>query len=61
MGYDELLFDRVNQLKAIDDRLERIIAKVGDIPPDMTRMSLSCLRDELATMIRVAEEEHAAF
>lgn len=55
---DELLMARVNQLKEIDDRIERIIPLIFD---PYNRNKLAELRQDIARMIQVAEAEHAAF
>lgn len=54
---DELLFDRVKQLKEIDDHLGRI----ARMPSDKMRLALEYLRYDLALMIAKAEQEHAGF
>lgn len=59
---DELLHDRVKQLKEIDDRLERLI-KLKPTADKLLRIvtGLNSLRLELALMIAKAEQEHADF
>ncbi len=54
---DELLYDRVKQLKEIDERLRLML----NIKPDIMHASIRDLRNDLALMIQRAEEEHAAF
>lgn len=56
---DELLMDRVNQLKQIEERLERIRQKVYDglFPHE----DLVQLRWDVRDMIRKAEADYAAF
>jgi hypothetical protein len=49
---DELLYNRVKQLREIDDRLERMLL----IKPDQLHKTIRDLRNDLATMIRLAEE-----
>lgn len=55
IGYDELLADRVKQLKDIEERLERI-----ESAPDIVR-SIRSLRNDVNLMIQHAEDEHTAF
>ncbi len=54
---DELLMDRVNQLKEIDDRLERMLL----VKPDVLHRAIRDLRNEIAVMIQEAKAAHAAF
>lgn len=56
---DELLYERVKQLKEIDDRLTMI--NVRHSKKCAAWAELNQLRYDLADMIRKAEEEHAAF
>lgn len=58
IGYDELLQRRAEQLRLIDDRLERIEAGEVEGP---SWVAIRNLRNELLTMIREAEAEHTAF
>jgi hypothetical protein len=60
VGYDELLFERVKQLREIDDRLERIFRTGGEMSAKVAH-ELIVLRRDVADMIRQAEAEHAAF
>jgi hypothetical protein len=56
---DELLFERVKQLRAIDERLDdaqKLMNK--DIMP---KTVIFGLRNDLADMIREAERQHAEF
>jgi hypothetical protein len=55
---DELLLDRVKQLKEIDDRLERMKYIMRT---DALRKAIVDLRNELGLMIQRAEEEYANF
>ncbi len=54
---DELLYDRVKQLKEIDERLRQMLT----IKPDQLHKAIRDLRNDVAVMIERAEEEHAAF
>lgn len=54
---DELLFERVKQLREIDDRLERMLL----VKPDILHRAIRDLRNDLALMIQHAEVEHAKF
>ena len=54
---DELLHDRVQQLREIDERLERI----ERLPTFDPTGQLRSLRLDLARMIAVAEAEYEAF
>jgi predicted nucleic acid-binding OB-fold protein len=56
---DELLDSRVKQLKEIDDRLHRIQKRISS--SDFPWGAIESLRYDIADMIRVAEEEYAAF
>jgi hypothetical protein len=61
---DELLYDRVKQLKELDNRLERIEKMVGgfgyaNVAP--IAKALGSLRLDLALMIQQAEQAHADF
>lgn len=59
---DELLFERVEQLKEIDDRLERILGTSNGLWDwDSTRLAITNLRNELAVMIEKVKAEHTAF
>lgn len=62
MGYDELLHDRVTQLKEIDERVERILKTPNGLWDwESTQAALKNLRLDLQTMIQQAEADHAAF
>lgn len=54
---DELLFERIEQLKEIDERLERMLL----LNSDFLHKAIRDLRNDLALMIRTAQEGHAAF
>ncbi len=58
---DELLFDRVKQLREIDDRLERLTAPPIANTVERLIIHIADLRRDLALMIQHAEEAHAAF
>ena len=59
---DELLFDRVSQLKAIEERIERIeqLARNGGARVTAIKM-LNELRRDVYIMVAKAEQEHAEF
>lgn len=57
---DELLFDRVKQLREIDERLERMLL-VGFAQPYLVRRAILDLRNDIRSMILVAEKQHADF
>jgi hypothetical protein len=59
-GFDELLFDRVKQLKEIQERLSDAIRIRGRLP-NTAWDNLITLNNDLAWMILQAETEHAAF
>jgi hypothetical protein len=63
MTVDELLYDRVKQLKEIDDRLERIELRqgrsIGKHP--IGADDLHNLRLDIALMIQKAEQDHTDF
>jgi len=54
---DELLHERLEQLKEIDERLERMLTT----PNGLWGIKITNLRNDLALMIRKAQEEYAAF
>jgi len=54
---DELLHDRVQQLKEIQDRIDRL----NGMTPECIVRELAVLRWDLAAMIRAAEDEYEAF
>lgn len=54
---DELLYARVKQLKAIDDRLQRS----ETLPDDKLRSLIIDVRWDLKKMIADAEQEHTDF
>ena len=58
---DELLHSRVEQLKQIDEELERIAARMTHQHPDATSAQVKGLRLSLATMIQEAEREYRDF
>ena len=58
-GFDELLMSRVNQLKEIDERIERAMAENSTTAG--LRCVLQLLRHDIVQMIAQAEREHAAF
>jgi hypothetical protein len=59
---DELLYDRVKQLKEIDERVERILKTPNGLWDwESTKAALNNLRLDLQTMIQQAEADHAAF
>ena len=59
---DELLYDRVKQLKEIDERVERILKTPNGLWDwESTKAALGNLRLDLQTMIQQAEADHAAF
>lgn len=54
---DEFLYDRIKQLKDIDDRLHMMqVAKPAAIPE-----AIRALRSDLVLMIQAAEDAYAAF
>lgn len=57
---DELLHERVEQLKLIDGRLHDMLRNGIDDPFKAVK-DLRAIRTELADMIRRAEEAYAAF
>ena len=62
IGYDELLYERVKQLKEIDERLERMLTTPNGIWDwDSTKVAITRLRHDLTAMILKAEAEHDAF
>jgi len=58
---DELLESRVEQLKQIDDGLERMIARGHDNDVFQLLKQLSSLRGDIKDMIAEAERQHAEF
>lgn len=64
IGYDELLHARVEQLKGIDEQLEQIgkrLSRSATLIAQDAEHDIQLLRNELADMIRLAEEEHTHF
>jgi len=62
MTVDELLYDRVKQLKEIDDRLERIELRHGlSENTPIGADDLHNLRLDIALMIQKAEQDHTDF
>ena len=61
MSDDELLADRVKQLKEIEEWLEQIEKYAPRGLDGWTLASLRDLRSELKLMIQNAEREHAEF
>lgn len=55
---DELLMDRVKQLKEIEERIDRIEIVCNS---NRIRTLLNELRRDVKTMVAVAEQEHAEF
>lgn len=58
---DELLHSRVEQLKQIDEELERIASRIPHQHPDATSAQVKKLRLDLATMVQEAEREYRDF
>ena len=58
---DELLAERVKQLQAIDERLERIQHHATVTRHQQIEDGLQALRNDLTDMIREAERQHAEF
>lgn len=59
---DELLDERVKQLKDIDERIRGILATPNGLWDwDTVKISLNNLRLDLGLWIKRAEEEYAAF
>ena len=61
IGYDSLLAARVKQLKEIEDAVTLIVRDLFVGEPKKARAKAEQLRNDIADMIRVAEEEHKAF
>lgn len=57
---DELLAERVKQLKLIDERLYAMLRR-GIDDPFKAVADIRAIRNELADMIREAERQHAEF
>ena len=59
---DELLFDRVQQLNTIEERLERIEQLARNVGAKVTAVKmLNELRRDVYIMVQKAEQEHAEF
>jgi hypothetical protein len=61
---DELLEERVKQLKEIEERLERLLDYTIDDPAIAThrfRQGIRALRNDVLLMVAEAERQHAAF
>lgn len=61
---DELLAERVKQLREIDDRLERIskrLSRSAALIAQDAEHDVQQLRNDLAAMILEAERQHAEF